>query len=101
MLDGTFRLEVPPVLLGYRQQSERPACLSLNMSLKPRLAPPASTPEDVLSGEMEDVTRHARRWVAEANVLHAVTCCDTARTLVGCYDRWSIWTLVCSADAFS
>lgn len=47
-------------MLGYRQRSERPPSLSLVMALKPRLAPPAALPEDVLSGEAEDVTRHAR-----------------------------------------
>jgi hypothetical protein len=47
-------------MLGYQQRSERPPALSLYMSFKPRLAPPASLPEDVISGELEDVTRHAR-----------------------------------------
>ncbi len=52
--------QVPPVLLGYTQLSERPPCVTLHMSLRPRLAPPPAVPEAVLSGEVEEVTRHAR-----------------------------------------
>lgn len=48
-------------MLGYRQASDRPPCVSLYMSLRPRLSPPANLPEDVLSAEMEDVARHARK----------------------------------------
>ena len=51
---------MPPVLLGYAQQSHQPPSLSMYLSLKPRLAPPAQLPEDVISGEGEDITRHAR-----------------------------------------
>eukprot|EP00798_Chlamydomonas_sp_ICE-L_P015518 gene15518-21607_t len=52
VLEGTFRLESPPVLLGYVQESPRPACISLYMSLRPQLAPPQSTMEDIISGEL-------------------------------------------------
>jgi hypothetical protein len=59
VLEGTFKLETPPVMLGYVQPSDRPPCISLFMSLRPRLAPPAGIPEDVISGEAEEITRHA------------------------------------------
>eukprot|EP00775_Hariotina_reticulata_P004277 gene4277-4531_t len=64
VVDGVFKLEVPPVLLGYLQESARPASLALYLTLKPRLAPPAEADEQRVSGEQEDVARHARKWVA-------------------------------------
>jgi hypothetical protein len=59
------QLEVPPVLLGYLQESARPASLALYLTLKPRLAAPGEADELRLSGEQEDVARHARKWVPE------------------------------------
>uniref|UniRef100_A0A7S3R2T6 C2 domain-containing protein n=1 Tax=Dunaliella tertiolecta TaxID=3047 RepID=A0A7S3R2T6_DUNTE len=69
VMEGTLRLEVPPVLLGYTQLSERPPCVTLCLSLRPRLAPPPAAPEALLSGEVEEVTRHARMWISDLIVL--------------------------------
>ncbi len=52
--------QTPPVVLGYTQRSERPPCVSLVLSLNPRLAAPPEAPEHLLSGEMEDINRYAR-----------------------------------------
>lgn len=56
-----MQLDVPPVILGYHSASARPASLSVYITLKPRLAPPVHAPEDRVSGEQEDVARHARK----------------------------------------
>ncbi|KAF6253850.1 hypothetical protein COO60DRAFT_1463007 [Scenedesmus sp. NREL 46B-D3] len=64
VLAGAFKLDVPPVLLGYVQGSGRPPSLALHLSLQPRLAPPAEPQEERTAGEAEDVARHARKWVS-------------------------------------
>ncbi|GFR45894.1 hypothetical protein Agub_g7350 [Astrephomene gubernaculifera] len=65
VLEGTFRLETPPVVLGYVQTSDRPATLSLHLTLRPRLAAPAGeVDERVTSGEQQQVNRHAQKWLA-------------------------------------
>ncbi|KAF5837475.1 hypothetical protein DUNSADRAFT_4277 [Dunaliella salina] len=69
VMEGTLRLEVPPVLLGYTQLSERPPCVTLCLSLRPKLAPPPVAPEALLSGEVEEVTRHARTWINDLIML--------------------------------
>ncbi|KAJ9514810.1 hypothetical protein QJQ45_028482, partial [Haematococcus lacustris] len=74
VLDGTFKLEVPPVMLGYALQSEQPPCITMYLSFRPALAPPCDQPETGLSGEQEDVTRHAKTWVAE---LQGLAQCST------------------------
>jgi hypothetical protein len=56
-----LQLDVPPVLLGYVQGSGRPPSLTLYLTLQPRLAPPAEPDEERVSGEQEDVARHARK----------------------------------------
>ncbi|KAI8465651.1 MAG: hypothetical protein J3K34DRAFT_487137 [Monoraphidium minutum] len=45
-LEGSFRLEVPPVLLGYHQPSARPPALTAIISLSPRLAAPGPPDEE-------------------------------------------------------
>ncbi|KAG2451720.1 hypothetical protein HYH02_003500 [Chlamydomonas schloesseri] len=65
VLEGTFKLESPPVVLGYVQTSQRPATISIYMTLRPRLAAPAGDMDErVTSGEQEQVNRHAQRWRA-------------------------------------
>ncbi|PNH06620.1 hypothetical protein TSOC_007004 [Tetrabaena socialis] len=65
VLEGTFKLEAPPVVLGYVQTSDRPATISLYMTLRPRLAAPAGElDERITSGEQEAVNRHAQKWLA-------------------------------------
>ncbi|KAG2484062.1 hypothetical protein HYH03_017082 [Edaphochlamys debaryana] len=65
-LDGIFKLEVPPVILGYVQTSERPPTISVFLTMRPRLAAPAGeVDERITSGEQEQVNRHAQRWLAE------------------------------------
>lgn len=65
VLQGVFRLNTPPVLLGYKQDSERPPCVSIYASFKPRLAPPApEAPEELRTGEEEEIASHAARWVS-------------------------------------
>lgn len=59
MVAGGGVWQVPAVMLGYTQRSGRPPCLSMVVSLRPRLSPPAELPEHLLSGEMEDITRYA------------------------------------------
>jgi hypothetical protein len=56
-----LQLDVPPVLLGYVQGSGRPPSLALYLTLQPRLAPPTEPEEERVSGEQEDVARHARK----------------------------------------
>jgi hypothetical protein len=58
---SALQLDVPPVLLGYVQGSGRPPSLALYLTLQPRLAPPAEPEEERVSGEQEDVARHARK----------------------------------------
>lgn len=55
------QLDVPPVLLGCVQGSGRPPSLALYLTLQPRLAPPQEPEEERISGEQEDVARHARK----------------------------------------
>jgi coiled-coil and C2 domain-containing protein 2A len=58
---ASAQLEVPSVILGYSQDSGRPASLHVYITLKPRLAPPAAVSEERVCGEQEDVARHARK----------------------------------------
>lgn len=69
------QLDVPPVLLGYHWASPRPPCVAISLSLRPRLAPLPPPDEERVSGEADDVARHARRrataphhWGAGRNV---------------------------------
>ncbi|EFJ49224.1 hypothetical protein VOLCADRAFT_90164 [Volvox carteri f. nagariensis] len=65
VLEGTFKLEAPPVVLGYVQTSDRPATLTLHMTMRPRLAAPAGElDERVTSSEQAQVNRHAQKWLA-------------------------------------
>eukprot|EP00198_Chlamydomonas_reinhardtii_P008597 XP_001697934.1 predicted protein [Chlamydomonas reinhardtii] len=65
VLEGTFKLEAPPVVLGYVQTSQRPSTVSIYMTLRPRLAAPAGEMDErITSGEQEQVNRHAQRWRA-------------------------------------
>lgn len=73
VLEGVFKLEVPPVLLGYVQSSDRPPCVHLHLALRPQLAPPSIVDSEVarISGEAEEVARLASRWQLDALEVHA------------------------------
>eukprot|EP00955_Chlamydomonas_euryale_P030522 321507-Chlamydomonas_euryale.AAC.1 len=62
VLEGIFKLEAPPVVLGYRQVSDRPACVHMSMTMRPQLVPPSTLEEERISGEPEDITQLAHRW---------------------------------------
>ncbi|GIL90780.1 hypothetical protein Vretifemale_18510, partial [Volvox reticuliferus] len=65
VLEGTFKLEAPPVVLGYVQTSDRPSTLTVHMTMRPRLAAPAGeVDERVVSSEQAQVNRHAQKWLA-------------------------------------
>ncbi|GLC45458.1 hypothetical protein PLESTM_001738000 [Pleodorina starrii] len=65
VLEGTFKLEAPPVVLGYVQTSDRPSTLTLHMTMRPRLAAPAGEMDErVTSSEQAQVNRHAQKWLA-------------------------------------
>ncbi|GLI71606.1 hypothetical protein VaNZ11_016870 [Volvox africanus] len=65
VLEGTFKLEAPPVVLGYVQTSDRPPTLTVHMTMRPRLAAPAGeVDERVVSSEQAQVNRHAQKWLA-------------------------------------
>ncbi|GLC45379.1 hypothetical protein PLESTM_001726300, partial [Pleodorina starrii] len=65
VLEGTFKLEAPPVVLGYVQTSDRPSTLTLHMTMRPRLAAPAGEADErVTSSEQAQVNRHAQKWLA-------------------------------------
>lgn len=62
VLEGVFKLESPPVVLGYHQVSDRPASVHLSMTMRPQLVPPSTLEDERISGEAEDITRLAHRW---------------------------------------
>ncbi|GBF93799.1 hypothetical protein Rsub_06131 [Raphidocelis subcapitata] len=68
-IEGTFKLEVPPVILGYHQPTGRAPTLTLFITLRPRLAAPAPPDEERVSGEQDDVAQHAHRWVPALQAL--------------------------------
>ena len=61
VLEGVFKLEAPPVILGYQQVSDRPPCVHLCMALRPQVVPPSLVEDERISGEAEDITQHAAR----------------------------------------
>ena len=64
------------MILGYTQASERPPTISLYVMLKPRLMPPPSLPEQISSGELDDITRYAHRCGAHVLMGERYTCTD-------------------------
>jgi coiled-coil and C2 domain-containing protein 2A len=52
---------VPPVIIGYDQDSGRPPSLHVYITLRPRLAPPVTSSEELVAGESDEVVRHARK----------------------------------------
>ena len=49
------------MVLGYMQDDGRPPCVSIHISLQPRLAPPTPS-EQTTTGEQEDIVRGIDKW---------------------------------------
>jgi hypothetical protein len=62
VLEGIFKLDSPPVILGYYQASDRPPCIHLSLALRPHVVPPSLVEEERISGEAEDITVLAQRY---------------------------------------
>ncbi len=61
VIEGVFKLEAPPVILGYQQISDRPSCVHLCLALRPQVVPPTLVEEERISGEAEDIAVLAAR----------------------------------------
>ncbi|GAX76484.1 hypothetical protein CEUSTIGMA_g3929.t1 [Chlamydomonas eustigma] len=72
VLEGIFKLDSPPVILGYHQASDRPPCIHLSLALRPHVVPPSLIEEERINGEAEDIAVLAQRW--QSNVLALPLC---------------------------
>ena len=63
VLKGAFRLELPPVLLGYKESSLHGAYVSLYITFKPQLLRPQE--EDLKVSESDVLSRYTAQWLQD------------------------------------
>uniref|UniRef100_A0A061S480 Coiled-coil and c2 domain-containing protein 2a-like n=1 Tax=Tetraselmis sp. GSL018 TaxID=582737 RepID=A0A061S480_9CHLO len=69
-IDGTFPLEIPAMMAGYKPAERSLPTIKLSLCFMPRLEVPLFTPkEELRSSESDVIVRHAFDWLSELNAI--------------------------------